>query len=223
MKNVIATWSGGKDSCFAMYKAQQKGYNITFLANTVSEEYRRVRFHGVRAEIVQEQAKAIGIPLLQQATTADSYEREFKQNIKKALTEDISGIVFGDIHLEDCLAWARKVSGDLGVAAIEPLWHMKQQDLLKEFIREGFEAIIVSTQGSILEKKWVGRKIDNNFIQDIIRLPNVDPCGENGEYHSFVINGPVFKQKIEITKSEVVLRGGYWFLDIQEYKRTSKM
>lgn len=222
MKNVIATWSGGKDSCFAAYKAQQKGYSITYLANTVSEEHKRVRFHGIRAEVVQGQAKAIGIPLLQQETTAESYEKEFKENIKKGLTKDISGIVFGDIHLEDCLTWAKKVSRDLGVKEIEPLWHMKQLDILKEFIQEGFEAVIVGTQNTFLGKEWVGRKIDNNFIQDIIRQPNVDPCGENGEYHSFVINGPLFKQKIEIAKSEIVLRDGYWFLDIQEYKLTPK-
>jgi diphthine-ammonia ligase len=218
MKNVIATWSGGKDSCFAAYKATQQGYNLTHIANTVSNDYRRVRFHGLKAEFIQAQAQAIGIPLLQQETSPERYEAEFKSNLCRGLSDDTHGVVFGDIHLDDCLAWAKKVSADLGVEAIEPLWHMPQEQILSEFIEAGFQAMIVSTQADILGKEWIGRIIDRSFLEDIGRLPNVDACGENGEYHSAVINGPLFERHIEITKAEPVLIGNYWFYDIQEFR-----
>lgn len=218
MKNVIATWSGGKDSCFATYKAIQMGYTVSYLANTISKEYKRVRFHGLPAEIIKKQSEAIGIPLLQQETTSDNYENEFKANLQKGLLKEITGIVFGDIHLEDCLAWAKQVSDSLGVEVIEPLWHLPQEQILTEFVEAGFEAIIVSTQANILGKEWIGRKIDKKFLTDIQKLSHVDACGENGEYHSLVINGPIFKKKLEITKAEPILKSGYWFLDIQDYQ-----
>jgi diphthine-ammonia ligase len=220
MKNVIATWSGGKDSCFAAYKATQQGYSLTHIANTISDDYRRVRFHGLRAEFIQAQAQAICIPLLQQETSPERYETEFKANLRRGISDDTYGVVFGDIHLEDCLAWAKKVTADLEVKAIEPLWHMPQEQILSEFIDAGFKTIVVSTQANVLGQEWVGRIIDQSFLEDISRLPNVDACGENGEYHSVVVDGPLFKRPIEIIKAESVLRGNYWFYDIQEFQLT---
>jgi diphthine-ammonia ligase len=218
MQKVIATWSGGKDSCFAAYKAIQQGYEIEYIANTISKEYKRVRFHGLSAEIIKKQSEAIGIPLLQQETTPENYEEEFKANLQKGLSKDIAGIVFGDIHLKDCFAWANKVSTSLGVKVIEPLWNMPQEQILKDFIKAGFEAVIVSTQANILGKEWIGRRIDSQFLEDIKALKNVDICGENGEYHTLVLDGPIFKMRLEIEKSEPILREGYWFLDIQKYQ-----
>ncbi|MGH7246340.1 MAG: diphthine--ammonia ligase [Nitrosotalea sp.] len=218
MKKVIATWSGGKDSCFATYKTIQQGYEVAYIANTISEDYKRVRFHGLLADIIQKQADSIGIPLLQKETTPKDYEKEFKQNLERGISKEIKGIVFGDIHLKDCLTWATRLCDDLGVQIIEPLWHMKQKDILQEFIKAGFEAIIVSTQSNILGKEWIGRKIDKQFIKEIEKLKDIDMCGENGEYHSLVINGPLFKKRLKIEKSESVLREGYWFLDIQGYQ-----
>lgn len=215
-KNVIATWSGGKDSCFATYKAMQAGYDVRFLANTISQEYQRVRFHGLAKGVIQQQAEAVGIPLLQQATTAENYAEEFKMNLRKGLSSEIAGVVFGDIHLADCLTWANDICRDLGVVAIEPLWHKKQEDILREFIAAGFEAILVSTQANKLGKEWIGRKIDKAFVKDIAKLRDIDPSGENGEYHSLVLNGPIFRKKLQVMKAESVLRGGYWFLDIQK-------
>jgi diphthine-ammonia ligase len=216
--DIIATWSGGKDSCLAAYKAKQAGNHITAIANTISQDYRRVRFHGVKAEIIQAQAIAMGIPLLQKETTPENYEEEFKENLLQGITKDTEGVVFGDIHLEDCLAWANKVAKSVRLVAMEPLWHMPQEHILEDFISAGFLSVIVSTQANIMGKEWVGRPIDKRFIEDIKRLPGVDMCGENGEYHSLVIDGPIFSQRIEITKAEPVLRDGYWFYDIQEYQ-----
>lgn len=222
MSKVIATWSGGKDSCFATYKALESGHSISSIANTISKEFNRVRFHGVTAEMIQTQAEAIGFPLLQQATDPNTYEEEFIANIQKGLSKEVEGIVFGDIHLDDCLAWAQKVSKALGLEAIEPLWHMSQTQILSEFISAGFEAIIVSTQADKLGKEWVGRRIDKTFLRDIKELSGVDLCGENGEYHSLVIDGPLFHKKVAIAKAYPIFRDDYWFLDIQNYHLVPK-
>lgn len=220
MKNVIVSWSGGKDSCHALYKAMQSGYTPAYLANTISDDYNRVRFHGVKDTVIQAQAAALGIPLLQKPTRADAYEEDYKDNLKSV--KNIHGLVFGDIFLPDCLIWANKVAKDMGTVAIEPLWKRKPLELLQEFIAAGFSAIIVSTQANLLGKEWVGRMINQSFIDDIQKLPAIDPCGENGEYHSLVLDGPIFQKRLEITKSEKVLRNGYWFFDIQEYEVVNK-
>lgn len=222
MKKVIATWSGGKDSCFATYKALKQGYEIAYIANTISKEYHRVRFHGLPSDIIQKQSEAIGIPLLQQETTPENYDEEFKTNLQKGLSESSEGVIFGDIHLTDCFAWANKIARDIGIKAIEPLWHMPQEQILHDFCDVGFEAIIVSTQKSILGKEWIGRKIDKEFIRDIKMVKDVDYCGENGEYHSLVINGPLFNKALDIVKATPILRDNYWFLDIQEYRLVAK-
>lgn len=222
MGNVIATWSGGKDSCFAAYQAMQRGYHVKYLANTISKKYKRVGFHGVKYTVMQQQAEAVGIPLLQIETTGEDYTKKFKENLKKGLSKDIAGVVFGDIHLTECFLWSNNICKDLHLATIEPLWQRKTEDILEEFINVGFKAMILSTQGNLLGKEWVGRVIDKEFLRDIKKLKTVDLCGENGEYHTLVLDGPLFKKKIEITKSDKVLRDGYWFLDIQKYHLQEK-
>ena len=217
MKKVIVSWSGGKDSCLACYKAIQSGYEISYLLNAISKEYKRVRFHGLKDTLIQAQSEALGIPLLQKETTSESYEQEFKDIIKSVLSEGIKGVVFGDIFLH-MRKWADKVCIDLGIQSIEPLCDRNSEEILLDFIDSGFKAIIVATQANLLDEKWLGRKLDISFLNDIKKLKNIDVCGENGEYHTLVINGPIFKKRIDISKSEKVLRDGYWFLDIQEYK-----
>ena len=168
--------------------------------------------------MIQVQAHAVGIPLLQKETSADHYEQEFKENIRSVIAHGIQGVVFGDIHLRDCLAWARKVCSDLGVEAIEPLWGIDPEKILSDFIKAGFKAIVVSTQADLLGEEWVGRTLDASFLRDIRNVKTIDPCGENGEYHTLVIDGPMFKQRIHIEESQKVLRQGYWFLDIKKYR-----
>ena len=217
------SWSGGKDSCFACYKAMEAGYKVSHLANTISKDYSRVRFHGVEARVIQDQAKAIGIPLLQKKTGAETYEKEFKENIKPVLSFGVRGLVLGDIHLQDCLEWANKVCKSLGIKAIEPLWGLDPEQIFLDFIASGFEAVVVSTQANLLGKEWVGRKLNERFLNDLKSLGNIDICGENGEYHTLVTDGPIFKQKIDIKRSREVLRENYWFLDIQDYQLVSKI
>lgn len=219
---IIASTSGGKDSTFALFKAMQMGHEIAYLANTIAYDSGRVRFHGVRAEIIQKQAEALGIPLLQKETTPENYRKEYIDNIKDIIQkESIEGLCLGDIFLEDCYTWAKEICDELGIELIEPLWKISPEEIMKDFINSGFEAVVVSTQANLLGEDWVGRKLDLNFLEDIKKLKGVDPdligvdiCGENGEYHSLVLNGPIFKKKLEIKKSKKVLINGYWFLDL---------
>lgn len=223
MRNkVIATISGGKDSMFALHKAVQEGYEVVGVVNTISYDYKRVRFHGLQASMIQLQAEALGLPLFQAETTPEKYKEEFIVNLRRAMSQEISGIVFGDIHLDDCLLWAKEVSQAVGVEAIEPLWGSNPKNLLADFIASGIEAVIVSTQADILGEEWTGRKLDQSFYTDISKLEGVDYCGENGEYHSYVLDGPLFKKRIKLEKVGKVKRGGYHFLDIQEARLVDK-
>lgn len=221
MSRVVVSWSGGKDSCLALYKARNEGYKISYLINTISQEYRRVRFHGIKDILIQTQAQALGIPLLQRETTADNYEQEFKEIIRGVIHNGIKGMVFGDIYLH-MREWADKVCSDLGIQAIEPLCGYNPEEILLDFIDSGFEAIVVATQANLLNENWLGRKLNREFLEDIRKYKNIDICGENGEYHSLVVDGPLFKQRIEISDSQKILRNGYWFLDIRNYKILNK-
>ena len=221
MKKVIASWSGGKDSCLAYYKAVNLEYTVSYLLNTISQEYKRVRFHGTKDTLIQAQAQALGIPLLQKETTAENYEQEFKDAIRSVIPEGIEGVVFGDIY-PHMRVWADKICGDLGIQAIEPLCGRNSEEILLDFIDSGFETIVVATQANLLGEEWLGRKIDKLFLNDVKRLKSIDVCGENGEYHTLVIDGPIFKQRINIKKSQKTLRNGYWFLDIRDYQLIKK-
>lgn len=200
----------------ACYSALKSGLDVRFLLNTVSAEYNRVRFHGLQGNIIDLQAQALGIPLKQVKTRDEAYEADYKNGLKELLSENqINGVVFGDIHLQHCKEWAEKVSGELGLVAIEPLWNKEPGQLLAEFIKKGFEAYVVSCEEKFLDKSFIGRKIDGSFVEDISNL-NVDVCGENGEFHSFVTDGPIFKKRIEIVETGKVKKGLFWFLDIKK-------
>lgn len=218
MNIVVSSWSGGKDSCLACYKAISDGYEISYLFNTVSVEFKRVRFHGTEAELIRRQAQAIGIPLLQIETSPNGYEQEFKEGVRSLIPNGINGMVFGDIHLLHCREWAERICKELCIQAIEPLWGQNPEEILLDFIESGFEAIVISTQANLLDEEWLGRKLDKDFLQDIRKHRRIDACGENGEYHTLVTNGPMFRQRIEILESQKILRDGYWFLDIRKYQ-----
>jgi uncharacterized protein (TIGR00290 family) len=214
--SYISSWSGGKDSCFACYKAMLEGYSISRLVNFVSREYKRVSFHGTEAELIQLQAKTIGIPLLQKETTENGYEQEFKEAIRSLTGNGIEGMVFGDIYLGENRSWVERVCSEMGIEAVEPLWGKRSEDILSEFIDAGFEAVIVSAKAKFIDQEWIGRKVDEDFVE-YLKDKKIDVCGENGEYHTLVISSPVFDKRIEITESRTISRNGYWFLDTCEY------
>ncbi len=214
----ISSWSGGKDSCFACYKALRAGFKITCLINFISKEYQRVSFHGIKRNLIRTQAELAGIPLLQKETTPGNYECEFKEAVGSLLPGGIKGMVFGDIYLDEHREWVERVCGELGCEAVEPLWGRNTEDLMKEYIDNNFRAVIVSAQSNLIEKEWIGKPVDMRFIEYLKKIPGIDLCGEKGEYHTLVVSCPLFKGAIEITEQEVINRQGYRFLDIKDYR-----
>ena len=214
--SYIASWSGGKDGCLACYTAMRSGYEVSHLLNSISEEYQRVRFHGTEAKLIQLQAEALDIHLLQKETTPNGYEEEFKDAVRSLIPNGIEGMVFGDIYFQEHLDWVERVCGELGIEAVEPLWGRKTEDVLREFMDAGFEAIVVSAKPELFGEEWIGHKVDEEFL-GYLKENDIETCGESGEYHTFVTNGPNFKKRIEITKSRPITRDGHRFLDIQEY------
>jgi len=195
---------------------------VEYLLNFVSKEYKRCCFHGVEAGLLNLQAQLIGIPLIQKEVSPDmeDYEREFKEAVSEVKSSGIEGMVFGDVYLEEHKSWVERVCKELEIQPIEPLWGKTPNDVLEGFINLGFKAIVVSCKAELFKKEFVGRYVDNDFLRELERR-HICLCGENGEFHTFVIDGPIFKKKIDITKNRAILKEGFWkhwFLDIQEYK-----
>lgn len=225
---TISSWSGGKDSCLACYKAISQGHRIEYLMNFISEEYRRCCFHGIAGDLMRLQSTAIGIPLIQREVPADmqEYEERFKSAVNKIRRDerDIQGMVFGDIYLDEHKGWVDRVCSELNMAPIEPLWNTPAEEVAREFVDSGFRAIVVSARADLFAKDILGRVIDHSFIDDL-RKRNICPCGENGEFHTFVYDGPLFRSRINISETEEVLKEGFWkhwFLDIKKYGMTAK-
>lgn len=223
---TAASWSGGKDSCLACYKAIKKGYQIKYLLNFISKKNKRCCFHGIQKELINLQANLIGIPLFQKEVSPDMklYEKEFKEAVNCLKKKKVKGIVFGDIYLIDHESWVKRVCKDLKIKAIEPLWQISPDKVIEEFVRLGFKAIVVSAKANLFKKDFIGREIDLQFLKEL-KERKICPCGENGEFHTFVIDGPIFKKRIEITKSRKVLKKGFWkhwFLDILEWRVKDK-
>ncbi|MEK6528080.1 MAG: diphthine--ammonia ligase [Nitrospirota bacterium] len=214
----LSSWSGGKDSCFACYRAMQSGYKIVSLVNFISREYKRVRFHGTDSRLIQVQSELLGIPLCQKETSPDDYEPAFKNAVTGFKPLGAKGMIFDDLYLDEHRQWVERVCGELGIEAIEPLWKIETEKIMNDFISEGFGAVIVSAQKKSVDREWIGKKVDKRFLGYLKTKPEVDVCGENGEYHTFVVSGPLFKGRINITESQVIERDGYWFLDIKGFE-----
>lgn len=215
---VVACWSGGKESCLACYKAILDGFQVTHLLNMISEDEGRSRSHGLNPALIAAQSQAIGIPLVQRVASWGTYEAEFKSTIRRLKQKGVSGVVFGDIYVREHREWAHRISEELGVEPILPLWGRDRKDLLVEFINAGFKAILVRARADVLGEKWLGRELDGSFLADLLKLGKVDPCGELGEYHTLVIGGPLFKREIRVLEARKMIRAGYWSLDILRWE-----
>ena len=224
---VIASWSGGKDSCFTCYRALAQGHQVTHIVNFISQEFRRVSFHGVRARLVSSQARAVSIPLSQHTVPSDMslYEQRFKRAVLMLKRKGAEGMVFGDIWLQEHRDWIERVCSEVGIIPVMPLWGIAPERVLAEFIEAGFEAMVVSAKADIFNKEWLGRKINHGFLSDLKKLApgkRVDVCGEQGEYHTLVVDGPLFSKRLQIRYGDTVQRNGYWFLDIPRCRIESK-
>lgn len=216
---VVSLWSGGKDSCFACYKAKISGHEILALFNFTDTEGKNSLSHNLPAKLIVKQAELVGIPLVQKAMPKETYRKEFKDLISEWKKKSgIQGIVFGDIYLKEHKDWIDEVCKELEVEAILPLWERDTKELILEIINSGFKSIVVAVRVGSLGKEWLGRSIDKKFIEEL--GPQVDPCGEKGEFHTLVVDGPMFRKPIKIVESEDIFKenfGKHWFLDIQKY------
>ena len=222
MQRAFTSWSGGKDSCLACYKAGAAGLKVRYLANMVTEDGKRSWSHGQSAELLQVQSKALGIPLIQRRTTRENYEAEFINMLRNFKQEGISGGVFGDIDFNEHRQWIERVCKAANITPHLPLWEQSQDKIMRDFIDLGFESIIVTTKADLLGEEWLGRKVDLDFLSELKQAKNITPCGEAGEYHTFVIDGPLFKQRIEILETNKVSREGHWFLEILKCELKAK-
>lgn len=227
MLHVVASWSGGKDSCLALYKAALNGFKVSYLLNFISKD-RRCMSHGLNSELIAAQSQAVGIPIIQRETTWDAYEGIFKATLIELKRMGIEGAVFGDIHVKDHLDWVNRVCNEAGIIPLEPLWGMDPERVLRDFIDAGFKAIVVNVKADLFGEEWLGREVDLNFLNDLEKLRkerDFDLCGEYGEYHTFVIDGPIFKKRIKILESKRVRMEGYWrywLLDILRFRVEEK-
>ena len=208
-RSAIASWSGGKDSCLALYKALKDGYEVKRLINFISRDLNRCCFHGVTADIIKLQGELLGIPVVLHKVTDDmeNYEREFKEGVKAV--SNIDSMIFGDIYLKEHLDWIVRVCKDMNISPVEPLWGLEAETIAREFVELGFKTIIISAKADIIGKEFIGREFDRKMINEFKKM-GVCPCGENGEFHTLVLDGPLFKRPIKIKKAETVFKKGFW-------------
>lgn len=229
---AIFCWSGGKDSAYCLDKVLTENlYDVKYLLTTVNDKFKRVSMHGVREELLDRQVESIGIPVLKvrvTESTNDDYERQMEAVLSKAKSQGIHHVIFGDIFLEDLRIYRENNLAKIEMKGVFPLWKMDTLVLIHDFIRRQFKSVICCTNDAHLGKEWVGREIDNEFIN---QLPaSVDPCGEKGEYHTFCYDGPLFKKKVDFTIGEKIYKpleinttdfcpaeiktNGFWFCDL---------
>ena len=213
MKRYAVMWSGGKDGALAMDRARRGGLEIACLLNFYDAESGRVRFHATRAELVAEQAAAVGIAIRQYATSWSDFEPAFRGALEALVGDGVAGVVFGDIHLADVRAWYEERVRAAGLEHVEPLWGEPPVDLLDEFVATGGRAVITCCETAKIDESWLGRIVDEHFARDIQNVP-IDPCGENGEYHSFAFAGPLFARQLLWSAGETRSDGRFAQLDI---------
>lgn len=220
MEKVLFAWSGGKDSAMALYEAQKsEKYDVAALLTTVTQDYDRISMHGVRRALLEEQAALLGILLetilISKHSSNEEYEAKMKEALVRYKKEDIVSVVFGDIFLEDLKKYREDNLAKVGLKGVFPIWKRDTRELAAAFIDLGFKAIITCVDSKSLDKSFAGRVFDKQFLSD---LPNgIDPCGENGEFHSFVYDGPIFSRGIIFEKGQVVLRDNrFYYCDLVE-------
>jgi diphthine-ammonia ligase len=212
--NVVVSWTGGKDGCFACYNALLDGFNVTHLLSF--KDAKRTRSHEIKPELLAAQSESMGIPIIHRDFV--SYEEEFKKEVR-TLNQNgagIEGAVFGHIGMHEHLV--QRICSDLEIESIMPLWNLDSGQIVMDVIDAGFESIVISTKATLLGSEWLGRTIDKKFVADLRDFNSaIDPCSEFGEFHSLVVDGPLFKNRIEIGDSEKRLENGYWRMDILDY------
>ena len=218
-------WSTGKDSALALYYLlKDENYQVDYLLTSVNAHHNRVIMHGLRVILLQQQLNAIGIPNgvieLPEHPTNEEYEKLMRKKVQQLKTEGFEHAAFGDIFLEDLKEYREQRLLKLNIKALFPLWKKDTKQLIHEFIDLGFKTVVVCVNAALLDKSFAGRTIDRDFLNDLPE--DVDPCGENGEFHTFCYDGPIFKYPVKFSIGETVFReyqhgqmkSGFWFCDL---------
>lgn len=222
-KKVAVSWSGGKDCCLALYRILQENKNVACLVSMVSKKDARNHAHGIKLEILKSQAKALGLPLVL-VDSAGGYEL----SLVNALTQlkeqhGIEEVVFGSLYAEEDRKWNEEVAYKAGMEPLFPGW-ITQEDstnLLEEFISLGFSAVVCRASEKHFDQSWAGKLLDSRFTKEI-QQHDVCPMGELGEYHTFVLDGPIFEKRVSLVESGVVMNSGLWSLDVQRCQLVEK-
>ena len=225
-EKVLFTWSGGKDSAMSLYELRKShDYQIAALLTSITEDYDRISMHGVRRVLLEQQARSLGLPLEMLYITRNSSNEEYEAKLKEKLlqykSQGVSSAVFGDIFLEDLRKYRENNLAQVGMKGIFPIWKRDTTELAHTFIDLGFKAIITCVDSKVLDGKFVGRYFGNQFLSE---LPaTVDPCGENGEFHSFVYDGPIFNERIRFRRGKIVLRDNrFYFCDLVPVRESKR-
>lgn len=221
MEKALFCWSGGKDSAIALYETRKaKRYEVVSLLTTITKGYDRISMHGVPRTLVEQQAKSLGLPIKEVFISKDSSNEEYESKMKETLTkfkkDDVSLVIFGDIFLEEVRRYRENNLLKLGMNGIFPIWGRDTTELARTFIALGFRAITTCVDSKVLDKRFIGRVFDKQLLAEL--PPNVDPAGENGEFHSFVFDGPIFKERIAYTLGKPVARNSFYFCDLLPIK-----
>jgi len=217
LKPVLLSWSGGKDSTLSLYEIEKRGeFEVRALLTTLTRDFDRISMHGVRRELLEMQAAALDLKIdevwISKNAPNSEYEEQMRAVLEKRKAEGIRHVVFGDLFLEDIRRYREERLAQIGMQGVFPLWGRPTREVADFFIAEGFRAILCTVDPKALPKEFCGREFDRSLLND---LPEgVDPCGENGEFHTFVYDGPVFRSRIEVRTGEVVRRDGFYFADI---------
>jgi len=216
-EDVLFCWSGGKDSAMALHALRADAdYRITALLTTITEEYDRISMHGVRRVLLERQAESLGLPLhlvpIPPQCSNAIYEARMKEALEQHFARGVRKVAFGDIFLEDLREYREKNLAQIGMKALFPIWKRDTSELAREFVRQGFRAVTVCVDPRVLDASFAGRELDTSFFTDL--PPGVDSCGENGEFHTFVLDGPIFRTPIPCRVGEKVTRDGFCFCDL---------
>jgi len=217
---LFSSFSGGKESCLALWRAIQGGHRVEYLFTMLNTTGARTRGHGLRRELLEAQAEALGMALLAGRASWKGYEAAFRRAMALLKRRGLEGGVFGDLWLEEHREWVERVCGEVGMKALLPLWGKASEEVLKEFLTEGFSAVIVSLKEG-MPQGWLGRPLDASFIEEV-RALGIDPCGERGEYHTLVLDGPVFRRRLEILEARPMRHRGMFFLEILDFALRDK-
>jgi uncharacterized protein (TIGR00290 family) len=213
---LLLSWSGGKDSMMSLHELKGSGEKVVGLLATFNEAFGRASMHGVRVELIRTQADSLGIPLyevwLPYPCSNELYEERMGDAVRRFMEQGIRRFAFGDIFLEDVRAYRERQLGMVGAEALFPLWGRKPDEIARSFISLGFEAVVICVDGGKLDPTFLGRRFDAGFLEDLPE--DVDPCGEKGEFHTFVWSGPGFRNPVAFSFGERVLRDGFWFQDL---------